>query len=121
MPAIPPAILKKLYVKNSLKNEERGFSLALQNPIAPGVILGLKGVTVDGKSVPMDVVTIVQPNGTAVPAVAVSEENPILFPVGTTITLTVQGMTLSPGTHQIGIRVVVKDVGPLEIPIADRV
>lgn len=121
MPAIPPAILKKLYVKNSLRNEGEGFSLSIQNTIAPGVILGFKGVTVDGKSVPLEGVTVVQPDGTAVPATGISEGNPLLFPVGATVTLKVQGTTLSPGSHQVGIRVVVKDVGPLEIPIADRV
>ncbi len=121
MPAIPPVILKKLYVKNSLRNEEGGFSLALQNSIAPGVILGFKGVTVDGKSVPLERVAVVQPDGQEIPATGISEENPILFPLGATVTLKVGGTTLSPGSHQVGIRVVVKDVGPLEIPVADRV
>jgi len=35
MPAIPPVILKKLYVKNSLRAEGDGFVLSLQNSIAP--------------------------------------------------------------------------------------
>ncbi|MCS7282470.1 MAG: hypothetical protein RMK65_02145 [Anaerolineae bacterium] len=121
MPAIPPAILKKLYLKNSLRNEEGGFSLALQNTIAPGVILGFKGVTVDGRNVPLEGVTVIQPDGTAVPATGISESSPLLFPAGATVTLKVQGTTLPPGNHQINIRVVVKDVGPLEIPVADRV
>lgn len=121
MPAIPPVILRKLYVKNSLRAEENGFSLSLQNSIAPGVILGFKGLTLDGKSVSPEQISLLQPDGTEVPAAGISEQNPVLFPLGATVTLRVQGVTLSPGPHQIGVRVVVKDVGPLEIPIADRV
>ncbi len=120
MPAIPPAILKKLYVKNSLRSEGDGFVLSLQNSIAPGVIHGFKGLTVDGKAVPVEQISVVQPDGAVVPAASISEQNPVLFPVGATITLKVTGVPLAAGNHQIGIRVVVKDVGPLEIPVTDR-
>lgn len=120
MPAIPPVILKKLYVKGSLRAEGEGFVLSLQNSIAPGVIQGFKGLTVDGKAVPLERVTIVQPDGATVQAIAVSEQNPLLFPMGATVTLRVGDVPLPAGNHQIGIRVVVKDVGPLEIPITDR-
>lgn len=121
MPAIPPVILKKLYVKNSLRAEGDGFVFSLQNNIAPGVIQGFKGLTLDGKAVPLEQVSIVQPDGTVVPAGAISEQSPVLFPLGAMVTLRVGGVSLSPGNHQLGIRVVVKDVGPLEIPIADKV
>jgi len=121
MPAIPPAILKKLYVKNSLRAEGDGFVLSLQNPIAPGVIQGFKGLTLDGKAVPLEQVSIHQPDGTVVPAGAITEQSPVLFPLGAIVTLRISGVPLSPGNHQVGIRVVVKDVGPLEIPIADKV
>ncbi|MCS7178196.1 MAG: hypothetical protein RML46_00890 [Anaerolineae bacterium] len=121
MPAIPPAILKKLYVKGSLRAEGDGFVLSLQNPIAPGVIQGFKGLTLDGKTVPIEQVHIVQPDGQNVPAGTISEQNPVHFPVGATVTLRASGVSLGPGDHQLGIRVVVKDVGPLEIPITDKV
>ncbi|MCX7855233.1 MAG: hypothetical protein N2556_04515 [Anaerolineae bacterium] len=121
MPAIPPVILKKLYVKGSLRAEGDGFVLSLQNNIAPGVIQGFKGLTLDGKAVPIGQISIIQPDGAVVPAGAISEQNPVLFPLGATVTLRVGGIPLSSGNHQLGIRVVVKDVGPLEIPVADTV
>lgn len=121
MPAIPPVILKKLYVKGSLRAEGDGFVLSLQNNIAPGVIQGFKGLTLDGKAVPLEQVSIVQPDGAVVSAGAISEQNPVLFPLGATVTLRVSGVPLGSGSHQVGIRVVVKDVGPLEIPVADTV
>lgn len=121
MPAIPPAILKKLYVKGSLRAEGDGFVLSLQNSIAPGVIQGFKGLTLDGKAVSLEQVRIIQPDGTIVAAAAISAQNPILFPLGATVTLQVGGVSLSPGNHQVSLRVVVKDVGPLDIPVADQV
>lgn len=121
MPAIPPVILKKLYVKNSLRAEGDGFVLSLQNPIAPGVIQGFKGLTLDGKAVPIEQVEVVSADGATVPATGISEGNPVLFPLGATVTLRVKGVPLAAGNHQIGVCVVVKDVGPLEIPIADRI
>ncbi len=121
MPTIPPVILKKLYVKGSLRAEGDGFVLSLQNNIAPGVIQGFKGLTLDGKAVPLERVNVLQPDGAVVPAGAISEQNPVLFPLGATVTLQVSGVPLSSGNHQVGIRVVVKDVGPLEIPVADTV
>jgi hypothetical protein len=121
MPAIPPVILKKLYVKGSLRAEGDGFVFSLQNNIAPGVIHGFKGLTLDGKAVPMEQVSIVQPDGTVVPAGAISEQSPLLFPLGATVTLRVSGVPLGSGSHQLGIRVRVKDVGPLEIPVAAQV
>lgn len=121
MPAIPPVILKKLYVKGSLRAEGDGFVLSLQNNLAPGVIQGFKGLTLDGKALPLEQVSLVQPDGTVVPARVISAQTPLLFAMGATVTLQVGGVSLNPGNHQLGIRVVVKDVGPLEIPVADRV
>ncbi len=119
MPAIPPILLKKLYVKGSLRAEGDGFALDLQNPIAPGVILGMKALKVDGAAVDLAQVTVVPPDGPSRPATAISAGSPLEFPLGATFALRVAGFPLPPGSHRLEIRVVVRDVGPLDIPIAD--
>lgn len=119
MPAIPPILLKKLYVKGSLRAEGDGFALDLQNPIAPGVIHGVKALTVDGAAVDLAQATIVLPDGQSRPAAAISADAPLEFPLGATFTLRVAGHPLPPGNHRLELRVVVRDVGPLNIPIAD--
>ncbi|MEE8392103.1 MAG: hypothetical protein V3S14_15085 [Anaerolineae bacterium] len=48
MPAIPPFVLKKLYVKGSLRAEADGFALDLKNSIAPASIVAFTGLDVDG-------------------------------------------------------------------------
>jgi hypothetical protein len=120
MPAIPPIVLKKLYVKRSLRIEDEGFALDLTNSIAPGTILGLKGLELDGAPVELARVTVLSA-GRVRPAGDISADAPLQFPLGATFTLQVAGTPLKPGDHRLKIRVVVQDVGPLEIPVADRV
>lgn len=121
MPAIPPILLKKLYVQGSLRAQGDGFALDLHNPIAPGTIVSLRGLELDGQSVPLGQVTVVQPNGEARPAAGITPQSPLQFPQGATFTLQAAGIALGRGDHRLSIRVVVQDVGPLEIPVSDRV
>jgi len=120
MPAIPPFVLKKLYVRGSLRAEGDGFALDLCNSIAPGAILGLAGLELDGAPVPPGQVTVVQPDGQALSAEDISPTAPLRFPLGATLTLQVAGLPLGPGDHKVSVRVIVQDVGPLEIPVADK-
>jgi len=121
MPAIPPVILKKLYVKGSLKAEEEGFSLALKNTIAPGTIVGLKGLELDGQPVPLEQMTVALEGEEERAATSITADAPLSFSLGAKFTLRVTGTSLPPGSHTLKIHVVVQDVGPLEIPVSDRV
>lgn len=121
MPAIPPFLLKKLYVKGSLRAEEDGFALDLQNVIAPGTITAFIGLDVDGQPMDHAQVTVVPPGGNPRPMGEISAQAALLFPVGAKVTLRVSGGTLEPGPHELVIRVVVQEVGPLDIPISDTV
>jgi hypothetical protein len=120
MPAIPPFILKKLYVKGSLRVEGDGFALDLRNTIAPGTILGVKGLVLDDQDVRLDKVEAVQPGEDARPITDVSPEEPLSFPLNQILTLRVSGIAVEPGSHTLVISVVVQDVGPLEIPVTDQ-
>lgn len=121
MPAIPPTILKRLYVKGSLKAEQEGFSLTLKNTIAPGTILEFRGLDLDGEGIPLEQTSVILENGDERAATSITPEQPLSFSLGATFTLRVTGTSLSPGSHTLKIRVVVQDVGPLEIPVSDRV
>jgi|GEM_PF-641207 hypothetical protein len=121
MPAIPPILLKKLYVSRSLRAEGDGFALDLTNPIAPGTITSFKGLEADGSAVPLEGAVIVSATGESRAVASISAQSPLLFPLGAILTLRVGGVTLPPGPHSLKIRVVVQDVGPLEIPVSDEV
>jgi hydroxymethylglutaryl-CoA reductase (NADPH) len=119
MPAIPPFVLKKLYVKGSLRNEDDGFALDLKNLIAPGTITALPGLDVDGQAIDVAQVTLVPPSGNPRSMGEISAQAPLLFPVGVAVTLRVAGKALEPGPHELTIHVVVQEVGPLDIPVSD--
>ena len=119
MPAIPPFVLKKLYVNGSLRAEDDGFALDLKNVIAPGMIAAFTGLDLDGQPVDPVQVTLVPPSGNPRAASQVSPQAPLLFPVSATVTLRVAGATLVPGPHELAIHVLVQEVGPLDIPVSD--
>jgi len=119
MPAIPPFVLKKLYVKGSLHAEDGGFALDIKNTIAPATIAAFIGLDVDGQAIDPAQVTLIPPGGDPRSMNAVSAEAPLLFPIGAIVTLHVAGQALEPGSHEFVIHVVVQEVGPLDIPISD--
>ncbi|HEY68377.1 MAG: hypothetical protein DRI79_01230 [Chloroflexi bacterium] len=119
MPAIPPFVLKKLYVKGSLRTEGDGFAFDIENTIAPANIVAFTGLDVDGQPVDPSQVTVVPPSGDPRTMSQVSAQAPLLFPIGATVILRVAGKTLDPGPHELTIHVVVQEVGPLDIPVSD--
>ena len=119
MPAIPPFVLKKLYVNGSLRAKDDGFALDLKNVIAPGTIVAFTGLELDGRAIEPTQVALVPLNGNSRSAGEISRQGPLLFPVSATVTLRVSGETLAPGSHQLVIHVVVQEVGPINIPISD--
>ncbi|MGD1996190.1 MAG: hypothetical protein PVH62_05380 [Anaerolineae bacterium] len=121
MPIIPPFLLKKLYVKGSLRAEDDGFAFGLENPIASGTILSFKALDLDGEGVSLEQVTVVTEEGRVRPATSITNEDPLSFPVGDTFTVRASESPLESGFHELTIRVVVQDVGPLSIPVADQV
>jgi len=119
MPAIPPFVLKKLYVSGSLKSEAGTTSLRLKNVIAPGTITGITGLVLDGQDVDLARVSVAPHDAARRSAVEISGQAPLDFPLGAEVTLAIDGARLETGSHELVLRVVAKDVGPLQIPISD--
>ncbi len=120
MPVIPPPILRKLYVDNSLQAEEDGFSLQLHNTLAPAVLVDFQGLGLSQGRVRPEQVTI-ELGGERHPAAAVTEETPVPFPLGETLSLQAEGMTLASGRQELEIEIVIQGVGAVSIPVADDV
>ncbi|MGD2176372.1 MAG: hydroxymethylglutaryl-CoA reductase [Anaerolineae bacterium] len=121
MPVIPATVLKKLYVKGSLRVKEGGFVFDLKNLIAPATITGIEGLELDGEKVDDSQVTIVAPSGGSRPVGHISSGRPLQFPVGVVVTLHVSDETLEPGQHDLAVRVEVKEIGLLDIPVSDTI
>jgi hypothetical protein len=121
MPVIPATVLKKLYVNGSLQVKEGGFVFDLKNLIAPATITSIEGLDVNGEQVDDSQVTIVLPSGSSRPMSQISPGSPLHFPVGVVVTLHVSDETLKPGQHDLTVRLEVKEIGSLDIPVSDTI
>ena len=115
MPAIPSFLLKKLYVKKSLRNTETGFEFTIKNNLAPASLTALT-LEVDGQEQPLDKITAIV-NDTQTKISDISAGNPLSFSLNTDHVLQVEGEPLASGSHDIFIVVATKEAGELEIPI----
>lgn len=120
MPYVPPALLKKLYIKGSLINTEDGFVFKLKNTLAPGTITAFKGIEVDGKPMPVESVYLITPSSER-QAAEVGAKNPFPLQINQEVTMAVRGLKLAPGRHTIIIKIITKEVGDLEIPVEDEI
>jgi hypothetical protein len=120
MPAIPSSVLRKLYVTGSLRAEDDGFALELKNTIAPATIVAFNGLNVDGQPMELTQVTLAPPDGDPRPVDAISEKAPVSFPINAILVLScASGETLEPGPHELIVHAVVREVGPIDIPVSD--
>ncbi len=118
MPAIPPALLRRLYVEGSLQNRPDGFEFTLRNRLAPSTIISLGPLTVDGRSVSQDVVQIqTKRNLRAVTKVA--DKSPLDWLINTEIKLIVAEGALAPGIHRLTFEIGLKEVGALTLRVED--
>ena len=121
MGSIPSFLLTKLYVKGSLKNTATGFELAIQNTLAPGTIVGLDSVRVDGSEYPLEAITAVLPDGTKISIADVSADSGLRFGIGDRVTIRVEGQPLAAGPHKLRICPKTKEAGTLDILAEDTI
>jgi len=117
--AIPSFLLKKLYVKGSLKNTENGFELTLRNNLAPGSLIGLGPLTIDETSYPPSAITLKNAQGEW-KGDQISSRNPLNFAQNADLRIAVQGQPLTPGTHRVAFSVLTREVGRLEFDVTDN-
>lgn len=118
---IPSFLLKKLYVKGSFKNNSSGFELALQNALAPGTLIGISPLKIDGREIPLDKILITSGDAAPVRAVDISLAAPRLFPLNVIIRFSVEDRPLGPGPHRLTVMVNTKEAGELKIDAEDTI
>jgi len=121
MGSVPTFLLKKLYAKGSLKNTATGFELAIQNTLAPGTIVGLAPLQVDGTEYPLEKTTAILPDGSQLSATDVSAESPVRFAIGDRVTIQVEGKPLVAGPHKLVISPKTTEAGILDILAEDMI
>ena len=120
MVTVPAFLLRRLYLKGSLRNNESGFEFQLRNRLGSGYAHKLWPLTVDGAEVPPDTTFFgLGDKDTAFDAV--SRENTFTLAMNKTITIRAEGVALEPGARKIGMGFDVPGLGTLRFDFTDVV
>lgn len=118
MISIPSFLLKRLYVKGSLRNNKQGFQFELKNTLGAGYGNELLPLTLDGQEIPLeDSYFLVDSHETAFSDV--DKDNPFTLPMNKTLTVRVKGNALTGGAHKIGVSFVAEGLGKLGFEVND--
>lgn len=117
---VPGFLLKRLYVKGSLRNTEDGFRFSLNNTLGSGYAQRLLPLKVDGEELPPESCFFAH-DGKDVPFTAVSKETPFTLGMNRETSMMVKGRKLAPGPHKLSIGFAVVGLGDLAFEVADEV
>ena len=120
MVSVPGFLLRRLYVKGSLRATGDGLAFDLKNSLGAGYARGMRPLTLDGEQVPMEDTTF-SVNGRTVAFSDVSPEVPFTLAMNRTTTIAASGVTLAPGAHTIGMAFEVQGLGVLRFDFTDAV
>ena len=115
---VPSFLLKRLYVKGSLRNNEQGFQFELKNTLGSGYGNELLPLTLDGKELPKESSYFIS-DAEEISFSAVNKDKPFTLAMNKTLTILVKGVTLSEGPHKIGMSFVAEGLGKLGFDVAD--
>ena len=118
---IPSMLLRQLYTHNSLKNTETGIKFSIKNRLTDVKFSELKSVKINGHEIPKENITFDFGNGETLAATAISEDNPIDFPLRKVIEVHCEGENLEHGKHKIKITVKAKGYGKLKFEVEDAI
>ena len=120
MVTVPGFLLRRLYVKQSLKNTDDGFEFSLLNRLGSGYAFRMLPLTLDGRQLPLDSAAFLI-NGKLTGFHEISRDNTLTLALNRSIVVRVSGTTLGPGPHKIGMGFDVPGLGTLSFDFIDTV
>ena len=117
---VPAFLLRRLYVKGSLRNENGGFAFDIKNSLGSGYAEAVLPISVDGVEQPHGAASFTV-DGETVRFADVSAERPMTLGMNKAVTLSVAGTTLVDGKHKIGIGFVVTGMGEMKFDVTDTI
>ncbi len=120
MVSVPGFLLRRLYVKGSLKNAPVGFEFQLMNTLGSGYSTKVWPLAVDGQEIPVgQTYFIVDDKET--PFGDVSQDNTFALEVNRSITIWADAASLEPGVHKIEMCFDVPGLGSMRFDFTDEV
>ncbi len=120
MVSVPGFLLRRLYVKESLKNGAVGYEFQLKNGLGSGYARRMLPIVVDGDEVAQGRTFFVL-DGQETAFDSVSEANPFTLPMNRAINIWVDGEKLLPGPHKIEMGFEVPGLGTMKFDFTDTV
>ncbi|MFQ5966537.1 MAG: hypothetical protein ACE5MI_02875 [Acidimicrobiia bacterium] len=117
---VPAFLLRRLYVRGSLRNTDSGWAFTLNNSIAGGEATGLEPLIVDGRAMTAGQCFFIH-EGEPISFDQVSEERRFGLQSGRDIVIAVNGHPLALGTHTVEMAFEVPGIGRLAFDFSDEV
>ena len=117
---VPQFLLRRLYVKGSLRATADGFAFDLRNQLGSGYARQLFPLTLDGEELDTTTTTF-EIDGKEVTFEVVSNDTPFTLAMNKTTTIAWRGQAIEPGPHKIGMAFEVAGLGRLEFDFTDEV
>ena len=114
-------MLRKLYVKQSLKSTQDGFEFNLKNNLGSGYAYKMHPLSVDEREISPETTTFSLENTKQVKFSDVSKANTFTLVMNTIVTIRVTGKGLEPGPHTIRMGFDVPGLGTLQFDFTDTV
>ena len=109
---VPEFLLRRLYVKGSLRNTEGGFAFDLRNSLGAGYAEQVLPLSLDGDQLPLSAARFVV-DGVTTPFAAVSSQAPFTLAMDGLVTVEANAPALTDGKHRIGIGFIVTGMGEM--------
>jgi hypothetical protein len=120
MVSVPGFLLKRLYVKGSLRNATGGFEFQLRIGMGSGYAHKMWPLKLDGVELPSDS-TFFYLEGREVAFSSVSKDNTFTLAMHKDITVWTDGTELAPGPHKVEMAFDVPGLGTLRFDFTDVV
>ncbi len=120
MVSVPGFLLRRLYVKGSLKNAAGGFEFELRNSLGSGYSQKVWPLKLDGEELQAERSCFIV-DGKETPFSDVSTDNTFSLEVNKTITIWTDGVALEPGVHTIEMGFDVPGLGTMTFDFTDEV
>ena len=117
---VPAFLLRRLYVKGSLRSVDGGFAFDLKNSLGSGYAEQVLPLTLDGEEMPLSS-TRFDVDGETTRFDEVSGARPMTLGMNRTVTISVESRTLAPGKHKLGIGFIVAGMGRMEFDVTDAI
>ncbi len=116
--ALIEEMAKRMYVNGSLRNIEDGFEFDIVNPFDEFNVIAPVTMMINNSKIPPQNI-LINKGGKTYYSPRISTSTPLMLRKGDTITITVKGAKLKPGTYRLKINAILDGLGSVSIEAED--